>query len=125
MVRINELMKRSLSEAIRREISFEHGLITVTAVDVAPDLHNARVYFSVIGSHPCAEAEALKTLNGHRSNLQRLVSREVILKYTPILQFILDSTAERGVRVVQILDDLKAEHLIPDDDGDEEEDDDP
>ena len=93
MVRINELVKRSLSELIRKEVNFDLGLITLTDVDVAPDLHNARIYFSVIGTQPQAEHEALKVLNKNRNNLQKLMSREVILKYTPILQFILDSTA--------------------------------
>ncbi len=123
MVRINELIKRSLGDLIRREVGFESGLITITAVDVAPDLHNARVYFSVIGNGPNAGHQAMKALNSHRSNLQRLMSREVVLKYTPVLQFILDSTAERGVRVVQILDDLKSEHLISDEEYTEDDDD--
>ncbi|MDZ4817270.1 MAG: 30S ribosome-binding factor RbfA [Verrucomicrobiota bacterium] len=106
MVRVNELLKRSISEIIRKELTFEKGLITVSDVKVSPDLKNATVYFGVIGKDASAEHEALKALMGNRSKIQALMSKDVVIKYTPHLKFVLDTSIERGVRVLQILDDI-------------------
>lgn len=113
MVRVNELLKRSLSELIRKEITFQEGLITVTSVDVSPDLHNARVYIGVIANHPEAGESALKKLTASRVKLQSLMSKEVVLKFTPRLEFILDTSSVRGVRVLQLLDELEEQNIIP------------
>lgn len=108
--RVNELVKRTLGELIRKEVAFEGGLITITDVKVSPDLKNADVFFGVIGNKASADHEALNLLLEARPKLQSLLGREVILKYTPHLRFILDTSAERGVRVVQILDELEREN---------------
>jgi len=48
--RVNEQVRRELADIIRREISHpELGMLTVTAVDISPDLKSARVYVTVLG----------------------------------------------------------------------------
>ena len=49
-LRVNELVKRELSAIIAREITFEGALVTINSVDVTPDLKNAHVFVSVLGS---------------------------------------------------------------------------
>lgn len=103
--RVNELIKRELSEIIGRELTFQAALVTVQEVDTTPDLRNAHVYVSVIGAKGDQKA-AIDALDAHRSELQRLMAKRVILKYTPHLHFRLDSSVERGVRVVEILEQI-------------------
>jgi ribosome-binding factor A len=103
--RVNELIKRELSEIIARELTFRAALVTVQAVDVTPDLRNAHVFVSVIGAKG-EQKSVIEKLEAHRSELQRLMARRVILKYTPLLRFKLDESIERGVRVVEILEQI-------------------
>ena len=103
--RVNELIKRELSDLIRREISFNAKLVTIQQVDITPDLKHAHVYVGVIGT-PDEQKEALNELHENRQRLQNEVSKRVVIKYTPQLHFKLDTSGERGDRILQILDEL-------------------
>ncbi len=106
--RVRELLKRELSEIIRRELPLsETGLITVNDVDIAKDLQLATVYVGVVGTAQ-QKKQALARLNQSRKQIQGLIGRAVVLKYTPLLRFVLDSSIERGNRVLQILEELEA-----------------
>ena len=104
--RVNELIKRELGELITREVSFEAALVTVQHVDITPDLKQAHVFVSVIGSDAEAKA-AMSALHASRAVLQRLLSRRIVLKYTPHLHFKLDESIERGTRVINILEQIE------------------
>jgi ribosome-binding factor A len=104
-LRVNELVKRELSAIIARELNFEGVLVSVNAVDVTPDLKNAHVFVSILGS--ANGASVIDRLEAHRAALQAELSRHVVLKYTPHLIFHLDDSIERGTRVLEILQDLE------------------
>jgi ribosome-binding factor A len=103
-LRLNELVKRELSGIIAREINFETALVSINAVDVAPDLKSARVFVSILGAETATSV--IDKLEAHRPALQAELSRNVVLKYTPHLIFHLDESIKRGARVLEILDDL-------------------
>jgi ribosome-binding factor A len=103
-LRVNELVKRELSGIIAREINFETALVSINAVDVAPDLKSAHVFVSILGAE--TGASVIDKLEAHRPTLQAELSRHVVLKYTPHLIFHLDESIKRGARVLEILDDL-------------------
>ena len=103
--RVNELLKRELSELIRREITFTAKLVTIQEVDVTPDLRHAHVYIGVIGTDE-EQREALAKLHDHRLRLQRESSKRVVMKFTPQLHFKLDTAGERGDRILHLLDQL-------------------
>ena len=104
-LRVNELVKRELSAIIARELNFEGVLVSVNAVNVTPDLKNAHVFVSILGS--ANSANVIDRLEAHRPALQAELSRHVVLKYTPHLIFHLDDSIERGARVLEILQDLE------------------
>lgn len=106
LIRVCELLKRELGLLISREVKFEAPLVSIRAVDITPDLKQAHVYISVIGM-PSQKTEALQLLEKNRPFLQREVSKRVILKHTPILNFKLDESIERGSRVLALLDELE------------------
>src|SRR5216117_1419283 len=103
-LRVNELVKRELSATIAREINFEGVLVSVNAVDVAPDLKSAHVFVSILGA--ASGASVIDKLEAHRVALQAELSRHVVLKYTPHLVFHLDDSIERGARVLEILNEI-------------------
>jgi ribosome-binding factor A len=104
--RVNELIKRELGDLINREVAFQAALVTLQSVDVTPDLKHAHVFVSVMGSEDQAKA-AMAALHDSRTNLQRLLAKRVILKYTPHLHFKLDESIERGTRVISILSEIE------------------
>jgi ribosome-binding factor A len=106
MTRVNELLKRELGEIFERRICGDFDcLVTVTAVKTSPDLHNAHVYVSVFGTENQRKV-VLTTLLKKRKDIQREMSRHVILKCTPVLEFQLDTTLDDADRIHKILEDL-------------------
>jgi len=103
--RVREVIKRELSEIIPREVTFTATLVTVQNVDITPDIKNCFVDVSAIGKDPDREAAVAK-LNEVRVSLQHELSKRVVLKYTPQLHFRLDTSIERGNRVIEILQQL-------------------
>ncbi len=103
--RVNELIKRELSELIRREITFTAKLVTIQEVDITPDLKHAHVYVGVIGSHE-EQKQALAALHDHRNRFQKELAKRVVIKWTPHLHFALDTAGERGDRVLNLLNEL-------------------
>lgn len=110
--RVNELLKRELSDFVRREITFTAKLVTIQEVDITPDLKHAHVYIGVIGTEE-EQKQAMAALHDQRQRLQANISKRVVMKHTPQLHFKLDSAGERGDRVLQILDDLGLPEMKP------------
>ena len=104
--RVNEVLKRELSEIIAREVSFEPKvLVTIPAVQITSDLRHCSVFVSVIGEE-YQKNDVIAELEEHRSTLQRELAKRVVIKYTPQLHFKLDDSIERGSRVLGIIQDL-------------------
>jgi ribosome-binding factor A len=108
--RVNEVMKRELGDLLRREFTFTAKLVTVQQVDITPDLKQAHVFVSIIGT-PEEQRAAMAQLHDGRTGLQQELARRVVLKHTPRLHFNLDEAIERGDRVLEVLETL----AIPDD----------
>ena len=107
LLRVRELLKREIGEAIRRELPIEQtGLVTVNDVEVAGDLRQAAVFISILGNAK-QQKTGLHFLHQHRPRIQDHIAKTVILKYIPRLRFIVDDSVARGNRVLQIIADLE------------------
>lgn len=104
--RVRELLKRAIGEAIRREFNVSDvGLISVNDVDCAGDLKTATVFVSILGNAE-QQKRGLAKLTEQRARIQELMAKAVVLKFTPVLKFVVDDSIVRGNRVMQILDEL-------------------
>jgi ribosome-binding factor A len=104
MRRVDEAMREVLSTAITSELKDPRvGFVTVTAVETSPDLRHARVFVSVLGN-PGERRRSLEALDRAHGFLQRRVAGELRLKHTPTLEFAYDDSAERGLRIAEILE---------------------
>lgn len=105
MRRVNGAIKEVLSEEIGDLKDPRIGFVTVTGVNTSPDLRQATVYVSVLGSERKREA-TLAGLNSSHGVLQAAINRELRLKRTPQLAFEYDPTVERGMRLSRLIDEL-------------------
>ena len=107
LLRVNEMLKREIGEALRREFSVaQAGLVSVNEVDVAGDLKTAKVYLGLLGTSE-QKKTALGLMGKIAPRLQAHVARTVILKYTPKLKFLVDESVDRGNRVLNIIEELE------------------
>ena len=105
MVRVNELLKRAISEVLHSDFRTESVHITIMKVDTAPNLKGARVHFSVYDKNLKDNSIAfLKKVKGH---LQSKVGDLVHMKNTPSLVFIFDDSAEKINKTLSIIDSLE------------------
>jgi ribosome-binding factor A len=105
MRRVNEALREVLSEGMGELKDPRIGFVTVTGVETSPDLRQATVFVSVLGSERRRDA-TLQGLDSSRGILQGRVNRELRLKRTPQLVFEYDPTVERGVRLSKLIDEL-------------------
>ncbi len=102
MARVNELVREVLAEEIELLQGDERiGLLTVTHVEVDPDLRRAKVLLSSLTE------EADEALMENRTKLQATLARQVRLRRTPQLTFMADPAIQVGTRVEEILRDLR------------------
>lgn len=101
--RVGTLLQAAIAELLLREVKDPRiGMVTVTGVDMSPDLKQARVFVSAFGDSE-ARARALAGLGSARSFLQAQVGRRLGLRFTPGLQFELDESLDRAERLEQLL----------------------
>ena len=105
MRRVNGAIKEVLSEEIGGLKDPRIGFVTVTGVVTSPDLRQATVYVSVLGSERKREASLVGLKSSH-GVLQAAINRELRLKRTPQLAFEYDPTVERGMRLSRLIDEL-------------------
>jgi len=107
MMRVNSTLREVLAEEIERMSDSRLELVSVTAVDTAPDLRSATVYIDVLGDD--AREPALTALRGAAKRLQAVIGVEVRMKYTPTLEFEIDPGVSGGERIEQVLRELRQE----------------
>lgn len=112
-VRINELLRREISDQLHERWRSESVRITVTAVEISLDLRDARIYYAVLGGSE-EKAAARRLLERVTKTLRMEVAKRVILKYTPAYRFIEDRGAEGGVALLNRLDEIAAEDAARD-----------
>jgi ribosome-binding factor A len=114
MERVSELIRDELSDLLLRDIRDPRlgGLISITRVEVSPDLYNARVFVSVMDE---PKAEALRALNAAAAFFHRELKQRLQIRRVPFLVFKLDTSIEEGAAVLAhideaLQDDRKLEH---------------
>ncbi len=111
-VRVAEVLRKELAACMSQSLDLEGLLITISSVELPPDMKQAFIYFSSL--NPELEMEdALKILNRNRKAWQISIGRRLGTKFTPQLNFRFDNAIERGDRVMEILTKLELEKEKP------------
>lgn len=115
--RVAERIREVLAEVIRDDVRDRRvGFVTLTEVSLSPDLRQARVFVSHLGSEVERQA-AVDALNRAVPFLRRALADRAGLRHTPALRFVSDATLERGSRVEALIQELHAH-----DEGDDHDD---
>lgn len=108
--RLNSLLKEVISDVIRKQVRNPHvnELVTVTRVEITKDLHYAKVYISVIGTSE-QKTETINALQSAAGFIAVQSSKQVVMRYFPELQFKLDDSVEKHMRIEELLEEIAEE----------------
>jgi phosphoesterase RecJ-like protein len=102
MRRVNGVLREVLAQGVEGLSDPGLGFVTVTAVRAAPDLSQADVFVSVLGSEK-RRARSLRALDRAHGVLQSRIGRELHLKRTPQLSFHYDETLDQAMRLEELI----------------------
>ena len=105
--RINGEVQRVLAEVIRGEIKDPRirPLTSVIAVEVAPDLKTCKAWISVYGDEQ-AKKDTLAGLKSAEGYIKNQLAKQINLRNTPEIHFIVDESIAYGVRMSKLIDDV-------------------
>ena len=108
-LKVGEELRHLISNALLRcsfyDENIENNNITITEVNVSPDLKNAKVYVMPLGGEK--KQDVLDSLNKATGRLKKIISRNMSLRKTPNLIFKIDETFEYAKKINDILDKIK------------------
>lgn len=106
--RVNDLLREQLSELLLREVKdprVNQGLVSITEVQVSPDLRRATVFISHMGS-PAEREEVLHGLAAASHFLRNELVHRLSLRTVPELVFRFDPSIERGARLASLIHEV-------------------
>lgn len=109
--RLQESLRAEISDVIRREMRdprFQEGLLSITDVEVTPDLKHATVYVSVLGDEQVRKDE-MNALRGASHVLRSELKRRKAFINVPELSFKYDDAMERGSHIFDVLERVRLE----------------
>jgi len=116
-VRVAEVLRKELAACMTQSLDLEGLLITISSVELPPDMKQAFIYVSTINPELDQE-KTLALLVRNRKEWQGRIGRRLGMKFTPQLIFRFDNAIERGDRVMEILTKLDLEKESPEKESD-------
>ncbi|MFH1683335.1 MAG: 30S ribosome-binding factor RbfA [Candidatus Margulisiibacteriota bacterium] len=108
--RVAELIKKEISKIIREDVSDPRiGFVSITDVDVSPDLENAKIMVSILANEE-KKKESMQGLHSATSFIRGKLGHLLDLRAVPEIKFVRDDSLERGSRVLGIISKLEQEH---------------
>ncbi len=105
--RVSDQMKEEIADILMRKIKDPRiGFVTVTDVEVADDLRNAKVYVSIYGGD---KEKTLQGLESASAFIRLELGKRMRMKFMPELLFRFDNTAERGAHIMELLRTIEEE----------------
>lgn len=101
--RVGEALKEEISQIVREELKDPRvGFVTVTGVEVAPDLGHAKVHVSIMGNEEQVK-DSIQALNRAAGFVRSELGKRVRLRHTPEIVFKLDQSIEHGLKISHLL----------------------
>lgn len=110
--RVREEIKKEASDIIRKLKDPRIGFVTVTDVEVSGDLRHVKIFVSIYGDEASAKG-TMEALTGATGFVRTEIGKRIRLRHTPEIQFEFDESIARGARIVQLLNEVKADAKEP------------
>ena len=108
-LKVGEELRHLISNALLRKSFYdehiENNNITITEVNLSPDLKNAKVYIMPLGGEN--KLDVLNSLNKATGRLKKIISSNISLRQMPKIIFKIDETFEYAKKINDILDKIK------------------
>ena len=111
--RVGHLIQMELGSLILHRVKDPRlGFVTVTHVNVAPDLRSACVFYSTLGDEKVKKGSQI-ALEKAAGFLQKEIGTALELRYTPKLKFIFDDSLDQGIAIDRVLRQIDKEKQNP------------
>jgi ribosome-binding factor A len=101
--KVREFIREQVSDILHHQVKDPRiGFVSVTEVEVSPDLRHARVFVSVLGDEQ-AKAQTMAGLHSAAGFVRGELGRRLQMRFVPEITFRLDDSIERGTRVVSLI----------------------
>jgi ribosome-binding factor A len=106
--RLNDQLREEISDLVQRELKDPRigGLVSITEVDIAPDLSHAKVFVSVLGSDE-ERRSTMQALEAASHFLQRELRRRLTIRRMPELQFVRDDSLAHGAKILDLIEQTR------------------
>ncbi|MFC1511125.1 30S ribosome-binding factor RbfA [Candidatus Margulisiibacteriota bacterium] len=107
--RVGKRIREEVSEILHEDVSDPRiGFVSITQVDVSPDLENARIGVSILGDEN-QKRESMQGLNSATSFIRGKLGNMLELRIVPEIKFVRDDSLEKGSQVLSIMSKLEKE----------------
>ncbi len=105
------VIKEAVSDCLSNHLSDPRieGLVSVTKVDVAPDMRKAEVYISVLGKNEASQNKTFNAINHASKRIQAFLARRMQSKFCPVLYFKNDENFKKTLETMRLIDQAVAE----------------
>jgi ribosome-binding factor A len=119
--RMGDQLQRELADLVRTQVKDPRAEgVTISEVDVSPDMRNARIYIARLGGEAEAIEEAVEALSGAAGFLRRELGRRLHARRIPELRFRADTSFDRAAHLSRVIDDAVSRDRGDDDEPDEQ-----
>lgn len=107
--RVTEAIRKEASIIIHDELKDPRlGFVTITKVEMTPDLRSARIFFSVLGNDEDYK-KTKSALDSALGFIRKLIAERINLRFAPEIVFKEDRSGEYSIRIQEILDQIRGE----------------
>lgn len=109
--KVARVVKEAVSDAIANHLSDPRieGLVSVTRVEIAPDLRQANVYVSIFGKSEAAENKTYAAITHARRRIQSLLAGRLQMRFCPVLQFYRDEQFKKTLQILKLIEQAASE----------------
>jgi ribosome-binding factor A len=104
--KVARVVKEAVSDAIANHLNDPRieGFVSVTKVDMAPDLRNADVYLSIFGKDDAGQSKTFSAISHAKSRIQSLVAGRMRSKFCPVLHLYMDEKFKKTIETMKLID---------------------
>ncbi|MBU1027056.1 MAG: 30S ribosome-binding factor RbfA [Candidatus Margulisbacteria bacterium] len=108
--RVAALIKEEVSRIIHEDVSDPRiGFVSVTGVDISPDLENAKIFVSILDKED-KKKECMDGLNSATRFIRGKLGHELTTRIVPEIEFVRDDSLERGSKILGLISKLGKEN---------------